>query len=127
MKENCEGNLSNFREQTGGITFGDFMEFLSVISKGSAHDKLLWAFTFYDLDKDGYISREEMLKVTDAIHELMGDGAGGAGTTPESTKAHVNNVFDLMDTNCDGKVTMEEFVHYCNTHRNVRESIAFLP
>ena len=40
-----------FREKTGGITFGDFMEFLSVISKGSNQDKLLWAFTFYDQDK----------------------------------------------------------------------------
>ena len=40
-----------FREKTGGITFGDFMEFLSVITKGTSQDKLLWAFTFYDQDK----------------------------------------------------------------------------
>ena len=52
-----------FRERTGGITFGDFMEFLSVISKGTTMDKLSWAFTFYDVDNDGYISKEEMLKV----------------------------------------------------------------
>ena len=50
------------REKTGGITFGDFMEFLSVISKGQTQDKLLWAFAFYDLDNDGVISREEMIK-----------------------------------------------------------------
>lgn len=114
------------REQTGGITFGDFMEFLSVISKGSAQDKLLWAFTFYDLDKDGVISREEMLKVSDAIHELMGDGASSANGY-EHVKIHVNKVFDMMDANSDGKVTMEEFVHYCNSHQEVRESINFLP
>jgi len=51
------------REKTGGITFGDFMEFLSVISKGTTQDKLSWAFTFYDVDNDGVISKEEMLKV----------------------------------------------------------------
>ena len=39
------------------------MEFLSVISKGTTHDKLSWAFTFYDVDNDGVISKEEMLKV----------------------------------------------------------------
>ena len=51
------------REDTGGITFGDFMEFLSVISKGSADEKILWSFHFYDADRDGAISREEMMKV----------------------------------------------------------------
>ena len=51
------------REKTGGITFGDFMEFLSVITKGSNHDKLLWAFTFYDVNQDGFISKDEMIKV----------------------------------------------------------------
>lgn len=51
------------RDRTGGITFGDFMHFLSVISKGSLQDKLLWAFSFYDVNHDGVISKEEMLKV----------------------------------------------------------------
>ncbi len=102
------------------------MEFLSVISKGTVDDKLLWAFTFYDLDRDGYISREEMLKVTDSIHELMGENS----QTPshlDTARVHVNKVFDMMDTNADGKVTMEEFVQYCNSHRAVRESIEALP
>ena len=39
------------------------MEFLSVISKGTTTDKLVWTFTFYDVDHDGVISRDEMLKV----------------------------------------------------------------
>ena len=53
----------SYRDKTGGITFGDFMEFLSVISKGTIKDKLMWTFTFYDVDHDGVISRDEMLKV----------------------------------------------------------------
>ena len=51
------------REDTGWITFGDFMEFLSVICKGSEEEKILGSFHFYDADRDGCISREEMLKV----------------------------------------------------------------
>ena len=53
------------RDRTGGITFGDFMEFLSVITKGTTEDKLQWAFTFYDVNHDGVISREELIKVID--------------------------------------------------------------
>lgn len=112
------------RENTGGITFGDFMEFLSVISKGTTHDKMLWAFTFYDLDRDGVISKDEMIKVTDAIHELMGEG-----NRPNNyeAKKHVEKVFDNMDTNQDGRVTMEEFLIYCNSNQACRESLAVLP
>ena len=102
------------------------MEFLSVISKGTPQDKLMWAFTFYDLDKDGVISKDEMLKVTDAIHELMGEG-GLSGSGSDAVKDHVNKVFQMMDTNSDGKVTIDEFVYYCNTHRDVRVSMAYLP
>ena len=51
------------REQTGGITFGDFMDFLSVLTKGSEEEKILWSFQFYDVNRDGIISRDEMIKV----------------------------------------------------------------
>ena len=52
------------RDRTGGITFGDFMDFLSVISKGSDQEKILWSFQFFDVNQDGKITREEMIKVT---------------------------------------------------------------
>ena len=55
------------RDNTGGITFGDFMDFLSSLSKGSEEEKILWSFRFYDINKDGIISRDEMIKVCDSI------------------------------------------------------------
>ena len=51
------------QNQTGSVTFGDFMDFLSMLTKGSVEEKMLWSFHFYDVNKDGYISREEMIKV----------------------------------------------------------------
>ena len=51
------------RENTGGITFGDFMNFLSTLSKGTLQEKIYWSFRFYDVNKDGIISRDEMMKV----------------------------------------------------------------
>ncbi|XP_040572763.1 neuronal calcium sensor 1 isoform X2 [Lepeophtheirus salmonis] len=112
-------------ERTGGITFGDFMEFLSVICKGTTHDKILWAFKFYDVDKNGFISKDEMVKVSDSIHELMGVN----GTTPKSgskTVKHIEQVFDTMDLNSDGKITIEEFIIYCTSNQEVYESMTFL-
>jgi len=111
------------RDKTGGITFGDFMEFLSVISKGTIKDKLMWTFTFYDVDHDGVISRDEMLKVMDAIHELMG-GTGQVGGN--EARQHVNKVFETMDLNQDGTISMEEFMTYCTSHQDVTESLTTL-
>lgn len=109
------------RDKTGGITFGDFMEFLSVISKGTVRDKLMWTFTFYDVDHDGVISKEEMLKVMDSIHELMG-GTGHVGG--HDARQHVNIVFDTMDLNQDGFITVDEFMTYCTSHQDVKESLS---
>ena len=42
------------------------MDFLSSLSKGSEEEKILWSFRFYDINKDGIISRDEMIKVGDS-------------------------------------------------------------
>lgn len=48
---------------------------LSVLSRGSIDEKLRWTFNLYDINGDGYISREEMKDVVTAIYELMGSCA----------------------------------------------------
>merc|ERR1719510_2465891 len=112
------------RDKTGGITFVDFMEFLSVISKGTVRDKLLWTFTFYDVDRDGVISKDEMLKVMDSIHELMG-GTGQVGGN--EARQHVNMVFETMDLNQDGFISIDEFLAYCTSQQEVKDSLTVLP
>jgi Ca2+-binding EF-hand superfamily protein len=52
--------------------FQDFVQGLSILSRGSLDEKLRWAFSLYDINGDGYITREEMTDVVTAIYELMG-------------------------------------------------------
>ena len=55
--------ISIDKDDCGSITFGDFIDFLSKMSKGSLEDKIHWTFIFYDVNRDGVITRDEMIKV----------------------------------------------------------------
>jgi Ca2+-binding EF-hand superfamily protein len=41
----------------------------------------------------------------------------------KTSQAHINRIFETMDLNKDGKVTLDEFVTYCTTQEGVRQSL----
>ncbi|XP_059803068.1 Kv channel-interacting protein 2-like isoform X2 [Hypanus sabinus] len=109
-------------DHNGSVSFENFVTGLSVILRGSVDDKLNWAFNLYDLNKDGCITREEMLDIMKSIYDMMGKYTYPT-VREESPQEHVETFFQKMDKNRDGVVTIEEFIETCQKDENIMKSM----
>ncbi|RXN19470.1 ras association domain-containing 2-like protein [Labeo rohita] len=90
----------------------DFVIGLSVLLRGSVTEKLRWAFNLYDINKDGYITKEEMLAIMKSIYDMMGRYTFPS-VKDDAAFEHVEKFFQKMDRNRDGVVTIDEFIETC--------------
>ncbi|KAG8199173.1 hypothetical protein JTE90_016004 [Oedothorax gibbosus] len=109
-------------DNTGAITFTDFVIGLSVLARGSLQEKLRWAFSLYDINGDGYITKDELSKIVQAIYELMGKAVEPM-IEDHTTRDHVDRVFQKLDINKDGLVTIEEFLDSCQRDENITRNM----
>ncbi|XP_066964394.1 calsenilin isoform X2 [Macrobrachium rosenbergii] len=120
----------------GQISFRDLLVSLSQLLRGSAYDKLKFAFKLYDVNGDGCITKAELTDIVSSVHELMGrnchnrhdagDGLGAvthAGVEDKQTREHVERLFKKLDLNGDGVVTIDEFIQSCMQDEAITESL----
>uniref|UniRef100_T1HTA2 EF-hand domain-containing protein n=1 Tax=Rhodnius prolixus TaxID=13249 RepID=T1HTA2_RHOPR len=88
------------------------------------------AFRLYDVDNDGFITRDEMYNIVDAIYQMVPSrrvcmkkpfattnipiSENGVGQQPQpedenTPQRRVDKIFDQMDKNHDDRLTLEEF------------------
>ena len=67
---------------------------LSVLARGTLHEKLQWAFSLYDINGDGIITRDEMMDIVSAIYDMMGKFSEPI-IDEHTAKDHVDKVFQV--------------------------------
>ncbi|XP_051549765.1 guanylyl cyclase-activating protein 1-like [Myxocyprinus asiaticus] len=88
----------------GCIDFMEYVAALSLVLKGGVQQKLRWYFKLYDVDGSGCIDREELLLIFKSIHAINGI------EQEISAEEFTNMVFDKIDLNGDGELSLEEFM-----------------
>ncbi len=101
------------------------MYVISSLSLSLFSDPPLGAFQLYDIDKDGYITYDEMLQIVQSIYKMTGEMVGlpPDEDTPQkvllsfstlisystSPLQRVDKIFRNMDKNADARLTFDEF------------------
>lgn len=111
------GNTSKFSEYVfnafdingdGVLDFREFFIGLYITSRGTKEQKLKLAFKVYDLDGNGYITCDEMLKVMLSLDKIF-----SAVSMPyKSMKKISSERFKKLDWKNDGLVTFQQFQEY---------------
>lgn len=110
------------RNQTGSINFEDFSLGLSALLRGPVEEKLTWVFNLYDINKDGCITKEEMLDIMRAIYDMMGKSIKPI-LSEDIPRQHTEMFFHKMDRNQDGVITIDEFIECCQKEENIVKSM----
>ncbi|XP_061218565.1 guanylyl cyclase-activating protein 1-like isoform X1 [Neopsephotus bourkii] len=103
----CESGRSmsqRHMKQDGYIDFMEYVAALSLVLRGKMEQKLRWYFKLYDVDGNGCIDRHELLNIIKAIRAING------GDHETSAEEFTNRVFNKIDVNGDGELSLEEFV-----------------
>jgi len=111
-EEFCEHVFRTFDTDNGGtIDFKEFLLAINITSSGKVGDKLNWAFSMYDIDGNGTIEKNEMVRIISAIYRMVGNDLKEAPT--ETADQRTDKIFIQMDKNKDGVLTKQEFIDGC--------------
>lgn len=78
---------------------------LSVTTRGSAEEKLEWAFKVYDVDGNGFITKKEMELIVRSVDKVLSQNSKAYNLSDIRT----DRVFKNFDKNQDGVLSFGEF------------------
>ncbi|KAF3813572.1 hypothetical protein GH733_018725, partial [Mirounga leonina] len=112
----------------GSLDFKEYVIALHMTSEGRTNQKLEWAFSLYDVDGNGTISKNEVLEIVTAIFKMISPEdvkhLPEDENTPEKRAEKIWGFFGKKD---DDKLTEEEFIEGTLANKEILRLIQFEP
>ncbi|XP_076853545.1 guanylyl cyclase-activating protein 2-like [Brachyhypopomus gauderio] len=102
-------NMFRAFDKNGDNTI-DFLEYvaaLNLVFRGDLEHKLRWSFKVYDKDGNGVLDRSELRAVIEVICHVK---KAGSKDSDVSVDEICDRIFNVVDVNGDGHITLEEFM-----------------
>ncbi|XP_069018262.1 guanylyl cyclase inhibitory protein [Embiotoca jacksoni] len=93
----------------GVVDFREYVMAISMLIEGSAVEKLRWSFKLYDKDRDGTITKDEMLEIMQAVYK-MNVAAALTKPNPLTAEECTNRIFVRLDKDNNAVISLEEFI-----------------
>jgi len=122
MESHLTRRLFDLIDENGDrfINFPEFVRANLMLGPNSSDlDRLKFSFQVFDLNGDGYISKEELLSILkDSLEESL-------LLTDDQMMEMVDSTFNEVDLNKDGKISFEEYQFMSKRHPMIVESLNF--
>lgn len=102
----------------GVLDFRELIVSMSVMKRGDVNDRLKWAFNIYDIDGNGYITRDELFGILRAIEKLSGKRNNGS-----RAENMAKDIFRRVDKTADGKLSLAEFIEGAKVDNNLARMV----
>nr|XP_015207384.1 PREDICTED: guanylyl cyclase inhibitory protein-like isoform X1 [Lepisosteus oculatus] len=108
--------------QDGIVDFREYVTAISMLITGSPEEKLRWSFKLYDKDKDGAITRSEMLEIMKAVYK-MSLAASLTKANPLTAEECTSRIFVRLDKDRNAVISLEEFIEGALDDEWIREML----
>ena len=106
----------------GKIGFVEFLMAIDLFEKGNLNEKLRYAFQLFDFDRNGVLTRSEILRMIKMILSLRGETANEQ--LKNAIISHLNAFFKYFDVNNDNVISLEEFCTICERDELLRNFLS---
>ncbi|XP_072279016.1 guanylyl cyclase-activating protein 2-like [Pyxicephalus adspersus] len=104
----------------------DFLEYVAALNlalRGKLEHKLKWSFKIYDKDGNGCVDKKELREIIQSIYSIKKDWKRDQDTQLLSPDDICERIFQLVDENGDGQLTLHEFVEGARKDRWVSKML----